>query len=101
MIGPVSEQPSEESQSNDKPKVENFSHTPVAARVPEKVGRGLFCTGQVILDSPKEFVVDFMQGVTRPFQAVSRAVLTPQTVTEFTDALQKNLDMYTTTYGPP
>src|SRR3984885_12736709 len=98
MIASVSEQTPEESQSNDKPKVENFSHSPVAARVPEKIGRGLFCTGQVILDSPKEFVVDFLQGLTRPFQVVSRVVMTPQTVTELTDALQKNLDMYTKTY---
>jgi hypothetical protein len=101
MIASVSEQPPEEPQPNDKPKVENFSHSPVAARVPEKIGRGLFCTGQVILDSPKEFVVDFLQGLTRPFQVVSRVVMTPQTVTELTDALQKNLDMYSKTYGPP
>ena len=39
------------------------------------------CTGQVILDSPKEFVIDFLQGLTRPYQVVSRVVLTPQTVT--------------------
>ncbi len=86
---------------NDKPKVENFSHSSVAARVPEKVGKGIFCTGQVILDSPKEFVIDFLQGITRPYQVVSRVVLTPQTVNELADALQKNLEMYTKAFGPP
>jgi hypothetical protein len=103
MIGNVNEQnpPSNDSQPNDKPKVENFSHSSVAARVPEKVAKGIFCTGQVILDSPKEFVVDFLQGLTRPFQVVSRVVMTPQTVTELTEALQKNLDMYTKSYGAP
>jgi hypothetical protein len=103
MIEPVNEQnpQSNDPQSNDKPKVENFSHSSVAARVPEKVAKGIFCTGQVILDSPKEFVVDFLQGLTRPFQVVSRVVMTPQTVTELTDALQKNLDMYTKSYGAP
>jgi hypothetical protein len=101
MIRPVSEQRSDESQSNDKPKVENFSHSSVAARVPEKVAKGIFCTGQVILDSPKEFVVDFLQGLTRPFQVVSRVVMTPQTITELSEALQKNLDMYTKAYGAP
>jgi hypothetical protein len=55
----------------------------------------------VILDSPKEFVIDFLQGLTRPHQVVSRVVLTPQTVGELIDALQQNLDMYSKAYGPP
>ncbi len=85
----------------DKPKVENFSHAPVGARVPEKIAKGIFCTGQVILDSPKEFVIDFLQGLTRPFQVVQRVVMTPDTVKELTNALQQNLDMYGKQYGPP
>ena len=59
------------------------------------------CTGQVILDSPKEFVIDFLQGLTRPYQVVSRVVLTPQTVNELAEAMQQNLDMYTKNFGPP
>src|ERR1700727_1534398 len=95
IIVPVTEQnplSNEPSDNNpDKPKVENFSHSSVAARVPEKVAKGIFCTGQVILDSPKEFVIDFLQGLTRPYQVVSRVVMTPQTIAELSDALQKNL----------
>ena len=53
-----------------------------SARVPEKV-RGVYCTAQVIHDSPKEFIIDFMQGLTRPFQVVARVVMTPQTMAEF------------------
>lgn len=94
-------QPSDKSPFGDKPQTEAFSHQPVAARVPERVAKGIFCTGQVILDSPKEFVIDFLQGLTRPYQVVSRVVLTPQTVAELTDALQKNLEMYSKSYGPP
>src|SRR5690349_11052404 len=62
-----------------KPQVQPYSHSPVAARVPEKVVRGVYCTGQVVLDSPKEFVVDFLQGLTRPFQVAARVVMTPAT----------------------
>jgi hypothetical protein len=87
--------------SEDQPKSENIQHAPVAARVPEKVGRGIFCTGQVILDSPKEFVIDFLQGLTRPFQVVSRVVMTPQTVSELSDALGKNIESYTKAFGTP
>jgi len=97
--------PSVTDQSNnpadDGPKSENFQHAPVAARVPEKVAKGIFCTGQVILDSPKEFVIDFLQGLTRPYQVVSRVVLTPQTVSELSDALGKNIENYTKNYGAP
>ena len=87
--------------ADDKPQSENVSHAPVAARVPEKVARGIFCTGQVILDSPKEFVIDFLQGLTRPYQVVSRVVLTPQTVAELSDALGKNIEAYTKNFGAP
>ena len=87
--------------ADDQPKSENFQHAPVAARVPERVAKGIFCTGQVILDSPKEFVIDFLQGLTRPFQVVSRVVLAPQTVAELSDALSKNIENYTRTFGAP
>ncbi len=87
--------------ADDQPKTENIQHQPVAARVPEKVAKGIFCTGQVILDSPKEFVIDFLQGLTRPYQVVSRVVLTPQTVAELSDALGKNIEAYTRQFGAP
>jgi hypothetical protein len=85
----------------DKPIVQQYSHQPVAARVPEKVARGVYSTGQLVLDSPKEFIIDFLQGLTRPHQVVSRVVLSPQTMSEFVAALQQNLDNYTKTFGPP
>jgi hypothetical protein len=87
--------------ADDAPRTENVSHQPVAARVPERVAKGTFCTGQVILDGPKEFVIDFLQGLTRPFQVVQRVVVTPQTAAELADALGKNVEMYTKQFGPP
>jgi hypothetical protein len=73
----------------------------VSARVPERVARGVLTTGQLILDSPKEIVIDFLQGLTRPFQVGSRVVVAPQTMVEFISALQQNLDNYTKQFGPP
>jgi hypothetical protein len=72
-----------------------------SARVPEKVARGVYCTAQVIQDSPKEFVIDFMQGLSRPFQVGARVVITPATMGEFIAAYEKNLDTYTKNFGPP
>jgi hypothetical protein len=74
---------------------------PLSARVPERVARGVFTTGQVVLDGPKEFVVDFFQHLTRPHQVVARVVMTPATVTEVIGALRTNLENYTRAFGPP
>ncbi|MEA2709612.1 MAG: hypothetical protein QOF78_2213 [Phycisphaerales bacterium] len=71
-----------------------------SARVPEKVARGIYTTGQIIQDSPKEFVIDFMLGHMRPYQIGARVVITPQTMAEFISALQQNVDAYERQFGP-
>jgi hypothetical protein len=71
-----------------------------SARVPEKV-RGVYCTAQVIHDSPKEFIIDFMQGLTRPFQVVARVVMTPATMAELIAAYEKNVEAYSKQFGAP
>jgi hypothetical protein len=86
---------------DDKPIVQSYTHQPVGARVPEKSSRGVYSTGQLVLDSPKEFVIDFLQGLTRPHQVVARVIVTPQTMQEFINALQLNLDNFTRTFGAP
>ncbi|HWP40710.1 MAG TPA: DUF3467 domain-containing protein [Tepidisphaeraceae bacterium] len=80
---------------------QNPEPPPVSARVPERVARGVYTTGQLVLDGPKEFVIDFLQGLTRPHQVAARVVVTPQTMAEFISALQHNLEMYTQRFGPP
>ena len=40
---------------------QEFQHTQVSARVPERVGRGVFCTGALVLQGPNEFVIDFFR----------------------------------------
>jgi hypothetical protein len=102
----VSDSPSNpfsQQQPNDPDKVyvQPFSHQPVSARVPERRSRGVFTTGQLILDSPKEFVIDFLQGLTRPYQVAARVVMTPATVNEFVQALRTNLDNYVKQFGNP
>lgn len=97
MDSPPGDQPSDP----NAPRTEAVAHQPIGARVPERVGRGVFCTGQVILDGPKEFVIDFLQGLTRPHQVVARIVLHPQTAAELSDAIARNIELYTKTYGPP
>jgi hypothetical protein len=79
---------------------QQFSHNPVAARVPERVARGGHATGVIVLDSPTEFVLDFLQGLTRPYQIVSRVVVHPQVMGQLTAALQDNVGKYNQAFGP-
>ena len=72
-----------------------------AARVPERVARGVYSSGQVVMDSQKEILLDFLMGITRPFSVVARVIIVPQTLTEFINALEQNLDGYVKQYGQP
>jgi hypothetical protein len=100
--------PDEPSQSGGPPAgppdgaafTQQFNHQPVGARIPERVARGAFTTGVIILDSPKEFVLDFLQGLSRPFQVVSRVIMTPATFEELHNALRDNLNKYAEAFGP-
>jgi hypothetical protein len=93
--------PNQPQRDPNAPQVQPFSHQPIGARVPERINRGVYSTGQVVLDSPKEFVIDFLQALTRPHQIVARVVLTPQTMYEFRSALEDNLGNYTRAFGAP
>jgi hypothetical protein len=101
MMGAVSNPLPDNPFNDDKPIREQIEHQPVSARVPERVSRGVFTTGQLVLDGPKEFVIDFLQGLTRPHQVGARVVVTPQTMAEFIGALQQNLEIYSRQFGPP
>jgi Protein of unknown function (DUF3467) len=80
---------------------QQFSHNPVAARVPERVARGAHATGVVVLDSPTEFVLDFLQGLTRPYQVVQRIVVHPAVMGQLAGAMQDNVNKYTAAFGQP
>ena len=96
MTPPPPDQPDQPAAPKPQPQ-----QAPLSARVPEKVARGVFSTGQVVLDGPKEFVVDFFQHLTRPHQVVARVVMTPQTVHELIQALRQNIENFTRAFGPP
>ena len=78
-----------------------FSHSPVAARVPEKIGRGVFSTGVLVQDGPGEFVVDFLQGLARPPSIVARVVLSPVAMISFVNSLKENLGNFNKNFGAP
>ena len=78
---------------------QDIRHTSVSARVPEKVGRGVFSSASMILQSHEEFVIDFLSTVTSPQQVVARVVMTGSTFTQFVAALQANIAAYEQHFG--
>jgi hypothetical protein len=92
--------------NNERPNesgafAQQFQHQPVAARVPERIARGVFTTGVLVLDSPNEFVLDFLQGLTRPFQIAARVIVVPAVMEQIVIASGDNLEKYTQSYGLP
>jgi hypothetical protein len=78
---------------------QRIDHAPVTARVPERVARGVFSTGVIIIDGPYEFVLDFVMGLVQPRQVVARVILTPVVVEQFIHAIRENVSKYEARFG--
>lgn len=91
---------SSESNPNDVQSQE-IQHSQIGALVPEKVARGTFSTGAVVLNGQHEFIIDFLLRMTRPHQVAARVVLPPPVVLRMIQALSENLENYKTRFGEP
>jgi hypothetical protein len=80
---------------------QEIHHSQVSARVPEKVGRGVFSTGAMVFQGAHEFVIDFVLRMAPPHQIAARVVMSPPIVSSFIGALRENLAGYTSKFGPP
>jgi hypothetical protein len=73
----------------------------LSARVPEKVARGTFSTGALVLQGATEFVLDFVLRMNQPHQVAARIILPVGLMPKFIDALKDNLEQYRQNFGPP
>src|SRR5882672_4171539 len=78
---------------------QRIEHSPVTARVPERIARGVFSTGVIIIDGPYEFVLDFVMGLVQPRQVVARVILTPVVVEQFIHAIRDNVGKFESRFG--
>ncbi len=83
------------------PYSQQLQHAPVSARLPDHVASGVFTTGVIVVEGGEEFVLDFVQGLTRPPRVAARVVLPPNVMAHFVNALKDNLQKYEQTFGPP
>jgi hypothetical protein len=79
---------------------QNFQHTPVGARVPEKVGRGVFASALMVLQTNELFVLDLLSMTSQPQQVVGRIVMTVSSFSQFLAALRLNVKHYEDEIGP-
>lgn len=73
----------------------------ISARVPERVGPGIFSTGVLVMTGNTEFILDFIQNLGQPAQVAARIVMPHATMPQFIHALKTNLDMYKNRFGTP
>ena len=85
----------------DSGQTQRIRQQHVSARVPEDVARGVFSTGAIVLNGPHEFIVDFLQTMTRPHQVASRVVMPPSVIPGFINALKQNIEKFTNRFGEP
>lgn len=82
-------------------QTEEIRHSQVGALVPERVARGVFSTGAVVVQGSHEFIIDFLLRMTNPQQVAARVVLAPSVVGQLIAALRENLNNYEKKFGPP
>jgi hypothetical protein len=80
---------------------QQIQHSQVGARVPEKVARGSFSTGVIVLQGAHEFILDFLLRMSQPHQVSARVIMSPAIVPGFIAALRENLGNYQNRFGPP
>jgi hypothetical protein len=91
------ENPSEDpGQHSEQVRVQHLS-----ARVPERVSRGAFSTGAIVMTGGTEFIIDFIQNLGTPAAVVARVVVPHAAMAQFIEALRKNLEMYRQRFGEP
>jgi Protein of unknown function (DUF3467) len=78
---------------------QEFQFGNLGARVPEKVARGVFATGALVIQGATEFVLDFLLRMNQPHQVVARVILPVGLVPQLIDALKTNLENYRKTHG--
>jgi len=75
-------------------------YSQVSARVPEKVARGSFSTGVLVLQGPHEFVLDFVLRMTQPQLVSARVILPLNMMPNVINAVDENLRGYANRFGP-
>ena len=78
---------------------QDFQIANLSVRVPEKIARGVFSTGVLVLQGATEFLLDFVLRMNQPHQVAARVLLPINLIPQFIDVLKGNLETYRKTFG--
>jgi hypothetical protein len=78
---------------------QDFQFSNLSARVPEKVARGTFSNGVLVIQGGSEFVLDFVLRMNQPHQVTARVVLPSALMPQFIEAVKTNLENYRQAFG--
>ncbi len=98
----MSDTPSPSQPGSNPPSEEpvRVANNPTSARVPERLSRGSTATDFLAFFGPNEFVIDFLQLLSKP-HLVARVVMAPVVVEQFVNVLKENMARFTAQFGPP
>ena len=99
---PADESPGEPAPSDPPPGIVHgsFRVDHRTARLPKSVGAGEFANALMVAAGPLEFILDFVQRLGEPARVVSRVVMPPLVAKQFLQALEHNVGLYETQFGP-
>jgi len=88
-------------QNDDSQQSHQIRMNKVTARVPEKIGRGVFSTGAIVMSGPNELLIDFIQQMGRPHNVVARVILPLNAMPQVIAAIERNLSEFQGKFGKP
>jgi hypothetical protein len=86
-------------QNDPDESLERVQAAGLTARVPDGVAAGVFATGTIVLQSPTEVMIDFVQGVANPRRIGIRVIIPHPVAVQFSEALASNIGLYESTFG--
>jgi hypothetical protein len=90
----------ERSPDDPQPIHGQIRYTQLSARIPEHVGDDCFASAVMVMTGPFETVLDFILRLSEQPRIVARVVLPPVVTGQFIQALQKNIAIYESNFGP-
>ena len=80
---------------------QQVQYSQIAARVPEKLNRGVFATNALVLTGKQELVCDFLLRMVPPYLLASRVVMPYSSLVPMVNAIGENVDNYRARFGAP
>lgn len=80
---------------------QQVQYSQIAARVPEKLNRGVFATNALVLTGNQELVCDFLLRMVPPFMLAARVIMPYSALVPMVKAIGENVDNYRARFGTP